>query len=201
VSKPERLIVIFLTLGIVAALAYWIFLFITTGSAPSFSDLLTAGQGGLTSVTGIGKLNFSDLVGLAQNAGFSGDDANTAAAIALAESSGNPSAVGDLNVTPGGSIGLWQINLKAHPEYTASQLTDPATNASAAYAIYSAAGGFSPWTTYNSGAYETYLPSQNPAGGQQNASNDAASTGGTLSAMGSTPTAIGGFDDDGDQSV
>jgi hypothetical protein len=107
-----------------------------------------------------GNLSFDDLVTLATNAGFSGADAQTAAAIALAESSGNPQAVGDTAITSGGSIGLWQINLQAHPEYTAATLTNSTANAAAAYAIYSAAGNsFSPWSTYNSGAYLSYLPS------------------------------------------
>lgn len=106
---------------------------------------------------GGGNLSFSDIEGYASSAGFSGDDLNTAVAIALAESSGNPSAAGD--ATLGGSYGLWQINLKAHPEYTEAALMDPQTNANAAFAIYQAAGnGFSRWSTFNSGAYAQYLP-------------------------------------------
>jgi hypothetical protein len=106
-----------------------------------------------------GNMNYGQLQQLAQNAGFTGDDINTAAAVALAESSGNPGAVGDLNLTPGGSVGLWQINLKAHPEYTAAQLMDPQTNANAAFAIYAAAGNsFSPWSTFKSAVYLSYLP-------------------------------------------
>lgn len=96
----------------------------------------------------------------AANAGFSGVDLATAVAIALAESSGNPNALGDTNIGSGtGSFGLWQINADAHPEYAPfTQLYDPQTNANAAYAIYAAAGdSFSPWSTYNSGAYNTYL--------------------------------------------
>lgn len=156
-NRAQRLISIFAVFGIVAALAYYAYLWITEGSAPSFSEIWI-GAKGVAGMVGIGKLSFSDLQGYAANAGFSGDDLNTACAIALAESSGNPSAVGDLNITPGGSIGLWQINLKAHPEYNANELTDPQTNANAAFAVYSAAGGFSPWSTYNSGAYQSYLP-------------------------------------------
>jgi Lysozyme like domain len=92
----------------------------------------------------------------AAEAGFVDPDLDTAVAVAMAESSGDPSAVGDLNV--GGSYGLWQINLKYHPEYTADELSDPQTNANAAYAIYAAAGNtFQPWSTFNSGAYQAYL--------------------------------------------
>jgi soluble lytic murein transglycosylase-like protein len=93
------------------------------------------------------------IAGVASNAGFSGVDLITAVAIAYAESSGNPNAVGD--VTLGRSIGLWQINLAAHPEYSEDSLYDPQTNANAAFAIYQAAGdSFSPWTTFNNGAYQ-----------------------------------------------
>src|SRR5208282_634628 len=61
------------------------------------------------------NLSASEIAGYASAAGFSGPDLQVAVAVALAESSGNPSAIGDL--TLGVSVGLWQINLKAHPEY------------------------------------------------------------------------------------
>jgi hypothetical protein len=92
----------------------------------------------------------------ASNAGFSGDDLTTAIAICFAESSGRPNVVGDLSL--GRSIGLWQINLAAHPEYSEEELKDPQTNANAAFAIYQAAGNdFKPWSTFKSGAYTAYL--------------------------------------------
>lgn len=97
----------------------------------------------------------------AQQAGFQGDDLVTAVAIALAESGGNPNAYNPETAagTPEGqgSYGLWQIYLKAHPEFAATDLYDPDLNAEAAFSIYNAAGGFSPWSTYNSGAYQSYL--------------------------------------------
>jgi Lysozyme like domain len=95
------------------------------------------------------------IAGYAKNAGFSGFDLGVAVAIAYAESSGNESAIGDVDL--GVSVGLWQINLAAHPEYSQDELLDPQTNANAAFAIYSAAGNsFSPWTTFNNGAYQNY---------------------------------------------
>lgn len=91
---------------------------------------------------------------VASKAGFSGSDLSIAVAIALAESSGNPNAVGD----NGDSIGLWQINLPNHPEYANVDLTDPQTNANAAFAIYQQAGNsFTPWTTFKTGAYQQYM--------------------------------------------
>lgn len=104
----------------------------------------------------------------AQNAGFSGADLITAVAVALAESSGVPNTYNPETAAGApegyGSYGLWQIYLNVHPEYSNENLYDPQTNANAAYAIYSAAGGFSPWSTFNSGAYEAYLaPAQSAA--------------------------------------
>jgi lysozyme-like protein len=99
----------------------------------------------------------------AQTAGFDGQDLQTAVAIALAESQGNPNIYNPETAASGGtppgegSYGLWQIYLKDHPEYANDNLYDPQTNANDAYEIYSIAGGFSPWSTYNSGAYQAYL--------------------------------------------
>lgn len=101
-----------------------------------------------------GKMNASDISGYAQQAGFTGDDLTVAVAIALAESSGNPNAVGD----NGQSIGLWQIYTTAHPEFNGWNLKDPAVNAQAAFSVYQAAGNsFMPWSTFKSGAYAQYL--------------------------------------------
>lgn len=97
----------------------------------------------------------------AQNAGFTGQDLLTAVAIALAESSGNANVYNRETAAGApqgqGSYGLWQIYLYKHPEDAGLNLYDPQINANAAFAIYSAAGGFTPWTTYNSGAYQAYL--------------------------------------------
>jgi hypothetical protein len=107
---------------------------------------------------GFMKLSASDIAGYAQNAGFSGPDLQVAVAVALAESGGDPGAHGDLGITPGGSVGLWQINLKYHPEFNGQDLTDPQTNANAAYSVYQAAGNtFEPWSTYKTGVYSSYI--------------------------------------------
>ncbi len=90
-------------------------------------------------------------------AGGSSATADTASAIALAESSGNASAT---NVNTNGSTdyGLWQINSSNFSGLgvSASNVTDPATNAAAAVALYNQSG-FGNWTTYTSGAYAQYL--------------------------------------------
>jgi Lysozyme like domain len=110
---------------------------------------------------GTGATTIPNVATYARQAGFTGDDLVTAVAIALAESGGNARAYNpekQSNTPDGkGSYGLWQIYLKAHPEFTNLDLYDPQTNANAAFSVYSKAGGFSPWTTYGNGAYQVQL--------------------------------------------
>jgi hypothetical protein len=120
---------------------------------------MLAAQGAVGSV-----LSPSQIQAYAANAGFTGDDLNTAVAIAMAESGGNPGAIGDRTLAPtrGPSYGLWQINIgsNANPQFASVNLFDPQTNANAAYSIYSAIGGFGTtrgWTTYTGGQYQAYL--------------------------------------------
>jgi soluble lytic murein transglycosylase-like protein len=112
----------------------------------------------------MGNLSASDIAGYASGAGFSPDLVPTMTAIALAESSGNPNAVGD----NGTSYGLWQIHFTVHPEVLNGQdpsiLFDPATNANAAYQIFQRQG-LSAWTTYNTGTYAKNLPAAQAAVG------------------------------------
>ena len=106
-------------------------------------------------------LTKSEITVLAANAGFTGPDLEIAACIALAESSGNPAVIGDL--TLGTSVGLWQINLRWHPEFTEAALLDPQTNANAAFSVYRAAHHtFTPWSTFKSSAYLKYLTPADP---------------------------------------
>lgn len=78
------------------------------------------------------------------------------AAIGLAESSGNPRAVNPGTASrPEHSVGLWQINLRAHgTKYgTEEQLKDPITNAEAALDIYKSQG-LRAWGAYTDGRYK-----------------------------------------------
>lgn len=107
------------------------------------------------------KLSYDELLQLAQDVGF-GCDANIAAAIALAESDGDPQAYNPETqaCTPEGegSYGLWQIYHKKHHEYPAEQLYDPRNNAREAFMVYAQAGNsFHPWSTFKSGKYQEYL--------------------------------------------
>lgn len=100
--------------------------------------------------------SLAQIYALAASTGFA--DPVTATAIAMAESGGNPDAVGDLTISPpDGSVGLWQINVAAHPQYSAASLHDPTTNAQAALAISSNGTTWTPWSTFTSGAYKQYV--------------------------------------------
>ncbi|GEM_PF-2544881 len=86
----------------------------------------------------------------------------TALAVALAESSGNPTACGDGDQ----SIGLWQINMPKHEEYTRDELMNPEKNAEAAVAVSSNGSNWNPWCTWEPSAcggkgnmkYKDFLP-------------------------------------------
>ena len=100
--------------------------------------------------------SYAQLEQLWINAGGAKAQAPMAAAIAEAESGGNSAA---LNLTDNNgtqtSVGLWQVSNGTHP-YPAAWAT-PAGNATEAVAKYQAAGGWSPWGTYSSGAYRQFL--------------------------------------------
>jgi hypothetical protein len=103
------------------------------------------------------KLSLDELRALATSAGF-GDASDVAAAVALAESGGDPNIIGD----NGTSIGLWQIHVPAHPEADVNRLTDPAYNAQIAKSTYDASkrtgrDGFQSWSAYTNGRYKQYL--------------------------------------------
>lgn len=104
-------------------------------------------------------------------AGGSADADAVSAAVALAESGGDPSVIHNTaypdrpnysppvkGAQPEYSIGLWQINQLAHSQYTTAELLTPSGNARAAIAISSNGADWSPWSTYTSGAYKQYLP-------------------------------------------
>ena len=99
-----------------------------------------------------GFLTLDGLRALAGEAGFS--DVDTAAAVAMAESGGNASAVGD----GGQSFGLWQIHVPSHPEVDRSRLLDARYNAAQALRISQHGSSWAPWTTYRNGAYRAFMP-------------------------------------------
>lgn len=115
-------------------------------------------------------MTLDELRALAASVGF--PDPDLAAAVAMAESRGNPSAqniVSPQQATawneqhpdqsphgPERSFGLWQINTLAHPNYDEQQLLNPTYNAQAALAISSNGTNWGPWSTYTKGYYKQY---------------------------------------------
>jgi hypothetical protein len=97
---------------------------------------------------------------VAQKAGFTGNNLVIAVAVALAESSGNANAKGDVAI--GGSFGLWQIYSVAHsnliPPSNPNSVAwyDPYQNAQWAYRI-SGGSNWLPWSTYIHGTYQSYM--------------------------------------------
>jgi hypothetical protein len=109
-------------------------------------------------------MTLDELRSLAASVGF--PDPETAAAVAMAESRGNPSAQNIVtNPAPGNgperSFGLWQINTLAHPQYPEHLLLDPTYNAQAALAISQGGTNWTPWSTYNHGDYRQYMTDSN----------------------------------------
>jgi hypothetical protein len=108
------------------------------------------------------KLTLREIYNVARAAGFSPEQAVTFAAIAKAESGGNPNAH---NPRGEDSRGLWQINVRADQARATKwgNLYDPLSNARAAYAISNQGRDMRPWTTThdrNKGTaadYRTYL--------------------------------------------
>ncbi len=96
------------------------------------------------------------------NAGGNTEAAPTAAAIAMAESSGNPSATNS-NTNGTTDYGLWQINSVHFGETGMPDpsliVNNPSYNAQAAVALFNRRGQtFGDWVQYNNGNYEQFLP-------------------------------------------
>jgi murein DD-endopeptidase MepM/ murein hydrolase activator NlpD len=114
----------------------------------------------IASGAGGGALTVQQLEALWIQGGGPAAVAPTAGAIAMAESGGKSVIQqGQPYATTG--WGYWQITPgNSEPQFGVDQqLLVPINNARAAVAKYTAAGGFTPWTTYTSGAYLAHLPS------------------------------------------
>lgn len=110
------------------------------------------------------RMTIDQLRYLAKLTGF--PDPDTAAAVAMAESGGDPSATNDTrgrtdlppHTQPEYSLGLWQINVLAHPQFAPDRLSEAGYNAYAALAVSSGGTNFSPWSTFNDGSYKQHMP-------------------------------------------
>lgn len=110
---------------------------------------------------GAGTLTPAGIATLALEHGCAPEAAVVATAIAMAESGGSPSAQGDIGLmtaTWDWSAGLWQIRgLRA--ERNTGGLRDSVANhgvqknAAAMYAISNGCSDWTPWSTFNNGAY------------------------------------------------
>jgi hypothetical protein len=109
-------------------------------------------------------LSQNQIYTLARQAGLSDAHAVTAAAIAMAESGGDPN--NHNSTPPDDSYGLWQINMLGSlgPARRAlyrlssnEELYNPATNARVMSSISRQGQNFNPWTTYTSGKYKQFL--------------------------------------------
>lgn len=110
-----------------------------------FSGSILGGAGSL------GRAGLRGLENLWTSAGGPGGMiAHIAAAIALAESGGNPRAY-----NPSGASGLWQIL----GQVVGGNIFNPFINALNAVKKFRDAGGFSPWVTYTTGAYRQFMDS------------------------------------------
>ncbi len=135
----------------------------TSGSTPTPVTPTSGGSYRPGSIPSSGSLNIQQLVSLSLKVGFKGRHAAIAAAVAWAESTGNPNAHN--KVPPDNSYGLWQINMignlgparrKQWGLNNNEELFNPETNAKIAYKI-SGGVNFSAWTTYTGGKYKAHL--------------------------------------------
>lgn len=117
----------------------------------------------------VAVLTHAQLVTLWEITGGAGYAADLAASVAQAESGGRTDAIlntayptrgGYRKPSPGAlpeySVGLWQINMLAHPTYTLASLLTQTGNARAAIDISNNGASWSAWSTYTSGAYKRF---------------------------------------------
>jgi hypothetical protein len=131
----------------------------TPSAVPQAAPRASKSAPGTQPAASSGTLNTAAIGGYWELAGGPSSVAETAEAITGAESAFEPGVIqpGQPYSTTG--WGLWQItpgdSVPAHGEDY--QLLDPWNNAEAAVSKYDAAGGFTPWTTYDDGAYRNFL--------------------------------------------
>lgn len=122
-------------------------------------------------------LSIAQVYALARGAGLDHEKAITATAVSRAENdTSDPARLGDLKLTTakwGPSVGLWQIRSLNAEKGTggtrdASRLTDASFNARSMYAESKGGRDWSPWTTYNDGAYRDHLGEVRKAVGDGN---------------------------------
>lgn len=124
-----------------------------------YNQQITAqGQGTPTQITGqqyTGQA--AQIAQYARQVGFPESQIPTAVAIAMAESSGRANAVNNANSNGSSDYGLMQINSIHSNLLSQYDWKDPLQNMQMAYQIWKDAGGkWTPWSTYNNGAYQQF---------------------------------------------
>lgn len=99
------------------------------------------------------RLSDGELAAVVVHAGWTGQDAVIAFAVARAESGGVPEQIGFIDHD---DLGLFQVNRRYHPEVDRINWRDPVTNAQLAHQIWSS-GGWGLWVTYKNGSYLRFL--------------------------------------------
>lgn len=103
-------------------------------------------------------LTDAQLWSVVSGAGWTGEDALKAFAIALAESGGRPDAKNTGNRNGSTDYGLFQINSVHADLLKSGNWQDPTANARMAKKVFDDAHGkFTPWATYNSQSYVRFL--------------------------------------------
>ena len=102
------------------------------------------------------ELSIPEIADYAYAAGFRGAELNWSVAIAMAESDGGHTDAHALTKKED-SRGLWQINVRAHPQYANVDLYDPATNARAAFDVKKRQG-WGAWSVTKNGRAVFWLP-------------------------------------------
>ena len=116
-----------------------------------------------------GTLAQTDLEDTLRRAGWDEKHVPIMSAIGMAESSGrsdayNPGVGHGGRPTKEKSVGLWQVNTLAHPQYDKEKLKDPDYNAKAALDIFKKQG-LKAWGAYTDGRYKRHYkatPNVNP---------------------------------------
>lgn len=131
---------------------------------------------------------------VAKNNGFTGNGLVISVAVSEAESSGWTQAV-LVDSDCSRDRGLWQINSFWHSEVSDAQAFDPNGAAQAAFRISSSGNDWTPWTTFDNGAYQQFMAQAQDAVNQVNGGGSGGG-GGTgcagLSAWNSTLAYVGG---------
>ncbi len=112
-----------------------------------------------------GAYDLVTLGSICLTAGFPQSAIAMCIAIIMAESGGRPNAVNDKNSNGSTDRGLFQINSIHRALIDVPAVFDPLKNAQAALSISSNGTKWTPWSTYNNGAYQKFMPqAQNAAG-------------------------------------